>query len=132
MVLTRAQKVSVLHILENVMQLPQDSSMALALIQEDLISVQDVLGMSPAFIESLKYVSEAGKDPLPLTAGHCGLLSAFQSCNLFCNNNNNPIIDTDWLHLMAEEFDTYCVNNDFKLFKMKGGLLQNMSNYIDC
>ena len=110
MVLTQAQKVSVIkHVLENVMGLAEDSNLLLALKQEALVTIQDILGMSQDFIESLTYIPDgdvSGKE-YPLTASQRGLISAFQSFVLFCSGNNNPITDEGWMDITEEEFNNY-------------------------
>ena len=113
MVLSRAlKKLALTHILEQVMDQDPDSPLHKALDAAVIKSPHDICMLDYDALASLRYpASDTTFEVLP--KGNVGLLHAFKSFVAHRHASGNPITDSDWLKITADEFDLFRVSPSF-------------------
>ena len=107
---TKAQSTAAFaYVVDQVLDFDEDSNIALALQQNGITTMWDLLGMTYDDIDTLMYTDDQG-DTIEATKGDRGKLRCLKCYNLHRSNEGDPIIDQDWNGLTAGEFNDYCIS----------------------
>ena len=104
---TKAQSMATFaYVVDQVLDFDEDSNIALALQQNGITTMWDLLGMTYDDIDTLAYTDDQG-DTIEATKGDRGKLRCLKCYNLHRSNKGDLIIDQDWNTLTAGEFNDY-------------------------
>ena len=116
MVLSCAQKkAAVKHILEVVFDQAVDSLLHQSFALNSIDSPIDLVALSDNDLDRFDYHTDDGSSK-SLPPADIGLLKAFKLYVVFRNSSTNPINDTSWLSITADDFNTFCAHSDGEFY----------------